>query len=54
MQASDLLFSSQEAKSLSVKVSNCESPAALSIEELIHGPPWSQLKERMVPGVDLR
>jgi len=40
MQAPDLLFlvSSQQAKSLSVKVSSSEFPAALSIGESVTGP----------------
>ena len=48
MQAPDLLFlvSSQEAKSLSVKVSSPEFPAAVSIGESVTGPPCSELRKR--------
>jgi len=49
MQAPDQLFlvSSQEAKSLSVKVSSSEFHAALSIGEFVTGPSCSELgKER--------
>jgi len=48
MQDPELLFlvSSQEAKSLSVKASKSEFPAALRIGDLFTGPPRSELMKR--------
>jgi len=48
MQDPDLIFlvSSQEAKSLSVKVSSSEFPAALSIGEFVTGSLCSELRKR--------